>query len=308
MNSRHCLLTATAIVATAIAAASCGNGKSSTAATAGDSTAVIPSSDIHTIDRASKADTLRYDTLSCRVNYPGVKSSIAIDFPREDTQIAATVRQFINARLADMYLPYVCVYDGTPERVEYKGDLSDPQTMMQFYANGNAEWMKNDRAESEVEGDIDYAQHGTVRKAYEADKYIVYNTTTSTYLGGAHGSFCCYGYVISKLTGKALTQTVDTTKVKQLQPYIRKGVIEYFHECGETDVNASNLFDNLLLSEEHGHTIPLPANTPAFSAKGVVFTYQQYEIAAYCYGLVSFTVPYDDIKPYLVPEAKALLE
>ncbi len=306
MNSRHCLFTATAIVVAAITAASCGNGKSSNAAV-GDSTAVASSADIRTIDGASVTDTLCYDTLSCRMSYPGVESSVAIDFPRADTKIAAAVRQFINTKLADMYLPYTMDYDGTPERVEYEGDLGDAQAMMRFYVKGNADWMKDSRGDSEDE-EIGYERDETVRKAYETDKYIVYNSTASTYLGGAHGSFGSHGTVISKLTGKALAQTVDTTKVKQLQPYIRRGIIEYFHECGETDVNKSNLFDNLLLMEEDIHIIPLPRNAPVLSAKGVVFTYQQYEIAAYCYGLVTFTVPYDDIKAYLVPEARALIE
>ena len=53
--------------------------------------------------------------------------------------------------------------------------------------------------------------------------------------------------------------------------------------------------------------IPFPAWTPYPSEDGLVFTYQQYEIASYAAGMPEFTIPYADLRPYLTPEAKALV-
>ncbi|MBQ2333538.1 MAG: DUF3298 domain-containing protein, partial [Prevotella sp.] len=36
--------------------------------------------------------------------------------------------------------------------------------------------------------------------------------------------------------------------------------------------------------------------------------YQQYEIAPYAAGIISFIIPYEKIMPYLVPEIKAVIE
>ena len=63
--------------------------------------------------------------------------------------------------------------------------------------------------------------------------------------------------------------------------------------------------DNILFLETG--IVPLPAWTPYPSEDGLVFTYQQYEIAAYAAGMPNFTIPFTDLLPYLTAEAKALL-
>lgn len=73
---------------------------------------------------------------------------------------------------------------------------------------------------------------------------------------------------------------------------------------GEMEITQEEL-DNYLFLESG--VVPFPAWTPYPSEDGLVFTYQQYEIAAYAAGMPEFTIPYADILPYLTPEAKALV-
>ena len=101
-----------------------------------------------------------------------------------------------------------------------------------------------------------------------------------------------------------LTESVDTTKTKELQPILRKGVIDYFKDCGE-DVSDDKLNDMLFIND---NTIPLPACTPALTNQGLKFIYQQYEIGPYALGMVNFTVPYDKIKKFMTGEAAKLIE
>ena len=103
-----------------------------------------------------------------------------------------------------------------------------------------------------------------------------------------------------------LTETVDTTQVKKLQPILRKGVISYLNEYNKEDpVTDKNLNEFLFI--ENG-IIPLPAHTPFLTKDGVHFAYQQYEIGPYAMGIVEFTIPYSEIKSYLTSEAAKLIQ
>lgn len=55
-------------------------------------------------------------------------------------------------------------------------------------------------------------------------------------------------------------------------------------------------------------TIELPYNAPAFTDKGVVFTYGAYEIGPYSMGMPEVCLPYNKVKQYMTPQAKALLK
>ena len=99
-----------------------------------------------------------------------------------------------------------------------------------------------------------------------------------------------------------MRQVVDTTKTRELQPLLRAGVLRYFKDC-EQEVKESELTSMLFIKDG---IIPLPARTPTLVDDGVRFDYQQYEIGPYAMGIVSFTIPYADIKPWLTEQAKQL--
>ena len=70
-------------------------------------------------------------------------------------------------------------------------------------------------------------------------------------------------------------------------------------------VSEKDLNDHLFV--DNG-VIPIPAHAPYLAADGVHFIYQQYEIGPYAIGMVSFTVPYAEIKQYPSKEALQLVE
>ena len=122
-------------------------------------------------------------------------------------------------------------------------------------------------------------------KDRETDKYVVFLSQDYVYLGGAHGGVTGRGgLTFGKKDGVGLTK--------------------YFSD-EDMEITQEEL-DNYLFLETG--VVPFPAWTPYPSEEGLVFTYQQYEIAAYAAGMPEFTVPYADILPYLTPEAKALLD
>ena len=68
------------------------------------------------------------------------------------------------------------------------------------------------------------------------------------------------------------------------------------------------LLDYLFAEQaEDLNNLPLPCNAPYLSETGVVFLYTQYEIAPYSSGIITFEIPFADIRPFLTPEALELI-
>ena len=142
-------------------------------------------------------------------------------------------------------------------------------------------------------------------KSRETDQYVVFLSQDYVYLGGAHGGVTGRGgLTFGKKDGVLLDKMLDPACLDAIQPLLRKGLTKYFSD-EDMEITQEEL-DNYLFLETG--VVPFPAWTPYPSEEGLVFTYQQYEIAAYAAGMPEFTVPYADILPYLTPEAKALLD
>lgn len=141
-------------------------------------------------------------------------------------------------------------------------------------------------------------------KTGETDRYVVFLSEDYIYLGGAHGGLIGRGpLTFDKKDGHLVTEFLNPGLLEEIQPLLRKGLVTYFSDDGET-VQPDQLDDWLML--ENG-LIPFPAWAPFPSEEGLVFTYQQYEIASYAAGMPNFTLSYDEILPFLTPEAKQLL-
>ena len=124
------------------------------------------------------------------------------------------------------------------------------------------------------------------------------------YGGGAHGSAVSYRVNILKSSGRVLGATVDAAQLEAIQPLLLHGVTTYINAQGQKVTEDEAL---KLLFIDKG-IIPLPAHAPYLAADGLHFVYQQYEIGPYAMGMVSFTLPYDKVKPYMTAEALQLLE
>ena len=141
-------------------------------------------------------------------------------------------------------------------------------------------------------------------KNRETDRYVVFLSEDYVYLGGAHGGIIGRGgLTFDKKEGLLVERFLDPACLDAIQPLLRKGLTDYFKD-GDMEITPEEL-DNVLFLESG--TIPFPAWTPYPGENGLVFTYQQYEIAAYAAGMPNFTIPYDEILPYLTPEAKLLI-
>lgn len=234
--------------------------------------------------------------------------AITVDYPTESDSFSLAVRHYLNQELGNLFLPVVNEEPDPAKKQRYKGDLANGQTVVDFYGKGNMKYLREQQQEIGTYDDGNtpaMSYEAGIRKTAETDSYVTYRSTSYVFLGGAHGSASDYSVNICKDSKKVLKESVDTTKVKALQPLLKKGVLSYLKQAGEEEVNEQNLGDYLFIDKG---IIPMPAHTPALTDKGVHFIYQQYEIGPYAMGMVEFTIPYQDIKPYLTAEAAKLLK
>ena len=262
---------------------------------------------------ATEADTLAVDSrVFHEMQDSTVECTIAIDCPRGDDSLALAVKNFIATELAKVYTPRNNA-DGEEMLRRYPlytGSTADCAKVLDFYGKGTMRYLLETKKEMAqyYQGDEPMPQlylKINARKKAETAEYVTYDVTDEAYLGGAHGSYTFYYVNIDKKTCKPLYNTLDSTKVKAMQPMLRKGVLWCLKESGVEGVTEANLKDFVILPEDG--IIPLPAHTPWVQNDSLNFVYQQYEIASYAVGPIGFNIAVKDIEPYLTPETKAML-
>lgn len=234
--------------------------------------------------------------------------SLKVDFPTSQDSFSLAVADFVANELQSLYLPVYIGENHTDPVLKYTGSVTDGRAMVDFYGKANYAWLQKEAAEfkeSTGAGAVGMECSIALRKIEDNPKYVSYQTTTYMYLGGAHGSSSIKVANILKPSGKRLTQTIDTLKLKEMQPMLRKGVLAYINANSDSSITDSSLNDYLFIE---GDLIPLPTTLPYLAADGLHFVYQQYEIAPYAMGIITFTVPYAEAKSFMTAEAKALVE
>lgn len=268
------------------------------------------------VKEAQAADTLVVSTDSCILQEGEiVQCAISVDYPTEPNELSKNIRTILNEELANLYLGNMNG-DQIEKQESYKGDLANGNLVIEKYCKDNFAYLKSqmkDLKDADPRADANMSYDIRLNKEAETDSYVTYHCFSYVYLAGAHGSTFERSFNIVKATGKKLSQVVDTARVKDLQPILRKGVLSYLNQQSgnesqtenEEQITDAQLNDYLFI--ENG-IIPLPSSSPYLAKDGVHFIYQQYEIGPYAMGLVSFTVPLDKIKPYLTAEALKLLK
>lgn len=142
------------------------------------------------------------------------------------------------------------------------------------------------------------------KKIDESDRYVVFYSQNYIYQGGAHGGITgAGGLTFDKKDGHLVETFFDSSSTSQMQPVLIKGLIQYYKDM-DIEMSQEDLLSTLHI--ENG-IIPLPVWQPYPTKDGLLFTYQQYEIASYAEGMPSFVLPFAEVAPYLTPDAKAVL-
>lgn len=241
---------------------------------------------------------LTTDYIAKKVSLPDSMAVVVVtvDYPQaEKSDISDSVREFINYTLHSLFVN--CNPDGSRFKSYpiYKGDIENGEAMVDFYANA----YRKELAAMNTEKRIGYEHHVEIRKLCDTIGFLTYEYTDYNFLGGAHGITTKIATTFNKSNGLKIKDPIDTTKIAELQKFLRRGLLDYFNSNGEK-VSDKELKDRLFVESD---TIPFPQVSPSLMPNGVRFVYQHYEIAPYSDGLPTFTIPYKDIKDYLSEDA-----
>lgn len=222
---------------------------------------------------------------------------IAIDYPTGGNPILVNaIREYISESLG---ISYAGEMENNMQG-SYSGDLSDGQKMVDYYFDLKYKEFKNahDEMAEHMQGDAPtFASETEIHYLYETDNFVTFQYKKYEDMGGAHGGTFIAGMTFRKSDGRRVEWDLFT---RNMQDVIKKGLKQYF------EVNTDEEMEKCL-SLENTYLLPLPATPPVFTKEGVLFTYQQYEIAAYAAGLPSFIVPYDEAKSLMNTTGKNLL-
>ena len=222
---------------------------------------------------------------------------IVVDFPTSGNPILVNaIREYISESLG---ISYAGEMENNMQG-SYSGDLGDGQKMIDYYFDLKYKEFKkaHDLMAENMTGDVPtFASETEIHFLYETDKFVTYEMKKYEDMGGAHGGTFISGMTFRKSDGRRVEWDLFT---KSMQDVIKKGLKKYFEVNTDEELEKS-------LSLENTYLLPLPATPPVFTKEGVLFTYQQYEIAAYAAGLPSFIVPYDEAKSLMNTTGKNLL-
>jgi hypothetical protein len=136
--------------------------------------------------------------------------------------------------------------------------------------------------------------------------YLSFGTDTNIYSGGAHGNYSIAMYAFD-VKNKKLLKLEDIIKDNDIPGFLAIAK-QHFAKSAHVDTNAHWKAAGYWFNKKDSQKVEpkwlledgfyLPKNF-AIDNHGITFLYQSYEIAPYSYGAPSFTIPWDQLKPYL---------
>ena len=234
-----------------------------------------------------------------------------VDLPVGDDASSAAIRAKLQD-VTDDILSRITSYDNERFFPPFEGDRSDADAFLDYYHDNAFELISRlskedaDERAAYSEGDFEapsWRYEFTLNKIADTTAYVVFQSQDYIYMGGAHGGVTGRGCLtFDKQDGHLVEQMLDRSRVQEMQTILEDGLIRYYDEM-DVKVERSELKEQLFIED---NTIPLPAWEPFPSKDGLVFTYQQYEIASYAEGMPSFVVPFAEIAPFMTPDARRI--
>lgn len=288
------------------------------------------------------ADTFRLDSADF-VDSDSATAEVKLhmEYFTGKSPLASSVRRYVREQLEKLNGEELYgIYDpnGMEDQVEktrkWGGEASDIHGMTAFYGRQMYENLRSESQKLNANVGTEYAlrmvEDYELRLFCDAKKFVTFRASGYFYEGGAHGYPYMHAETFVRESGKRLTQVLDTTQTQALQPLLMQGISDYLNSWNEGEgygegeaVTPHTVKSYLLMDAMVGVGIekidsladvasdvlvPLPQFTPALTEKGLLFTYNPYEIAPYSVGIITFTIPYEQLRPYLTEEVQRLVD
>jgi hypothetical protein len=142
-------------------------------------------------------------------------------------------------------------------------------------------------------------QSENILMVYQGAKFISIGDNTYVYSGGAHGNYGT-GYSVFDLVNKKeikLNDVLTAEGKRKVTALLAKALRTQF-KLKPSDPLTEVLFENKIAPNQNFY----------LTGKGIGFSYNPYEIAAYAYGEINLFIPFTDIESGLQPFFKKLLQ
>lgn len=181
-------------------------------------------------------------------------------------------------------------------------NISDPKLAMDSYINEYVKFFEKseegslDAGKNDEENQPDYAWWDNEKMIirYNKNNILSYTISSDRYTGGAHGGKNFLNTSINLETGERITEEDLFTEgsrpliaeiiLKKIMTMHQIDKPEDLEQIGFFDITEIGMNKNFYLTNE-----------------GIVYTYNQYEIAAYAVGTIEVHLSYKDISSFLIP-------
>lgn len=251
-------------------------------------------------------DTLVVNPTSRYMSDSTATSALNVAFPvanKKNSQLAAAINEWISEQLGGTY--------GDSVEGDYAKLLSDTAAMVDHYYaaikklnDDNWKEMAENMQPEDLQG-MQLFDSIAITKTAEGKDWVTFQFVNDVFQGGAHGSHLVFGQTFRKSDGRRIGwDIIRQLPEGNLQELMRKGLVSYFAADNEEGFKEEDL--ESVLDESARYYIPMPQCPPLFTSEGILFLYNQYEIAAYAMGLPCFVLTWEKLKPHLNVTAKRL--
>ena len=251
-------------------------------------------------------DTLVVNPTSRYMSDSTATSALNVAFPvanKKYAQLAAAINEWISEQLGGTY--------GDSAEGDYAKLLSDTAAMVDHYYaaikklnDDNWKEMAENMQPEDLQG-MQLFDSIAITKTAEGKDWVTFQFVNDVFQGGAHGSHLVFGQTFRKSDGRRIGwDIIRQLPEGNLQELMRKGLVSYFAADNEEGFKEEDL--ESVLDESARYYIPMPQCPPLFTSEGILFLYNQYEIAAYAMGLPCFVLTWEELKPHLNVTAKRL--
>lgn len=147
---------------------------------------------------------------------------------------------------------------------------------------------------------LNYDLSCDLRITYFTNSLLTLSFYNYAYSGGAHGNYGTTYRQLDLLHDKALQlkDILTTDGIKQLRPLLEKSFRNEQHlQPSQSLDKDSYLFENKIEPNENFYA----------TGKGLIFSYQPYEIGPYAAGEITIMIPYQELQNYMQPSFQELL-
>ena len=256
---------------------------------------------------ASSGDTLAVFTVVRHAADSFSTSAVNVAFPvpnKKQVQLVAAVNEWISEQLGGTY--------GDSIEGDYAKLLADTAAIADYYFkavkdNNEKQWKElSADMPKEYLSEMQLFDSVSIEKLAEGMDWVTFQKVNDVFQGGAHGSHLVFGQTFRKSDGRRIGwDIIRQSPESDLQELMRKGILEYMRGDNSqlTEEEAMDMLD-----ESAKYYLPMPQCPPIFTNEGILFLYNQYEIAPYALGLPQFVLTWEKVMPYLNVTAKRMIK